>query len=82
MHVDVDDLAIHQSRCGTGQKGPTWELPPAPLAPLAQLTRLAALELLDGMVRLEQGLPREWGVPGAFPRLKRCAALGKERGAG
>ncbi len=75
-HTAVDGLAIRQSRCGTGPKGPTWELPPAPLAPLAKLPYLAEFKLLDDMAQLAGGLPQQWGASGAFPRLTRCAALG------
>ena len=57
-------------RCGNGPRGPTYRLAPVALAPLARLGQLEELYLTDELLELPGGLPREWGAPGAFPRLQ------------
>jgi hypothetical protein len=63
-----EELRLRQADGARGDSGGR----PGPLLPeLAQLQWLEVIEINIYSQTLYSGIPPEWGLPGAFPRLKR-----------
>lgn len=62
------DLDTHSSSPASVSGGPGGAWPGTLLPELAQLQWLERLE--QRLPALREGIPAEWGAPGAFPRLR------------